>query len=155
MFTQIIKLIRIPQWIKNFFVFVPLVFSLNLFHKELLFTTLLGFFIFCLTSSVVYIINDIVDADADRAHPVKKLRPIASRKISPSQGIIIAAVFTLFIVLLCIGLNSPFIFLLIFRSHVQYKSNNIFRGFTRNIDSCDPFFILFVFCSFLLLIKIF
>jgi 4-hydroxybenzoate polyprenyltransferase len=113
MFTQIIKLIRIPQWIKNFFVFVPLVFSLNLFHKELLFTTLLGFFIFCLTSSVVYIINDIVDADADRAHPVKKQRPIASRKISPSQGIIIVAIFTLVIVLLCIGLNSSFIILLI------------------------------------------
>src|SRR5512138_2367690 len=103
MFIQALKLIRVPQWIKNLFVFVPLVFSLNLFRSEYFLASLLGFFIFCLTSSIVYIINDIIDAEADRAHPKKKNRPIASRKISPLQGGIIAFVLAVIVIVLCIG----------------------------------------------------
>lgn len=112
MFIQILKLIRIPQWIKNFFVFVPLIFSLNLFHREYFFSALLGFFIFCLTSSIVYIINDIIDAEADRAHPKKKYRPIASGKISPLTGSVLAIFLGIIVVILCIRLNNSFIILL-------------------------------------------
>jgi 4-hydroxybenzoate polyprenyltransferase len=112
MFTQILKLIRIPQWIKNLFVFVPLVFSLNLFQREYFLAALLGFIVFCLTSSIVYIINDIIDAEADRAHPKKKYRPIASGKISPLQAGIIAAVLGIIVVNLCLGLGTNFILLL-------------------------------------------
>ncbi len=112
MFKQILKLIRIPQWIKNLFVFVPLVFSLNLFHGDYLFPALLGFFVFCLTSSIVYIINDIIDAEADRAHPKKKYRPIASGKISPFKAIILAIVLGIIVVILCIGISTSFVVLL-------------------------------------------
>ncbi len=113
MFTQVLKLIRVPQWIKNLFVFVPLVFSLNLFHREYFLSSLLGFIIFCLTSSIVYIVNDIIDAAADRAHPLKKNRPIASGKITPLQGTLIAAVLAIIVIVLCIGLNPSFILLII------------------------------------------
>ncbi len=113
MFTQVLKLIRVPQWIKNLFVFVPLVFSLNLFHREYFLSSLLGFIIFCLTSSIVYIVNDIIDAEADRAHPLKKNRPIASGKITPLQGTLIAAVLAIIVIVLCIGLNPSFILLII------------------------------------------
>jgi 4-hydroxybenzoate polyprenyltransferase len=113
MFTQIIKLIRIPQWIKNLFVFVPLVFSLNLFNTGYLLISIQAFIAFCLTSSIVYIVNDITDAEADRAHPKKKNRPIASGKISPRQGGLIALAFGLAVAALCINLNFTFVLLLI------------------------------------------
>jgi 4-hydroxybenzoate polyprenyltransferase len=113
MFTQILKLIRIPQWIKNLFVFVPLVFSLNLFNGSSFFTVLLGFFAFCLTSGIIYIINDIIDAEADRAHPKKKNRPIASGKISPKKGYIIAFILGIAVIILCFKANTAFILLLL------------------------------------------
>jgi 4-hydroxybenzoate polyprenyltransferase len=79
-------LFRIPQWIKNSFVFVPLIFSLNLFDASLLLTTFAAFAVFCLTSSIIYIINDISDIESDRAHPVKKMRPLAAGTISVKQA---------------------------------------------------------------------
>ncbi len=113
MFIQIIKLIRIPQWIKNFFVFVPLVFSLNIFNEKFLITSLIGFFAFCLTSSMIYIINDIIDADADRAHPRKKNRPIAARTISPKQGILVTVIFGIAVIILIYNTDINFILLLL------------------------------------------
>lgn len=90
MILSIIKLIRLPQWIKNLFLFVPLLFSLHFFHEDYFVTVLQGFFVFCLSSSFVYVINDIADAEADRLHPTKKNRPIASGAISVKQGLIIS-----------------------------------------------------------------
>lgn len=99
MLKQYLKLFRIPQWIKNLFVFVPLIFSQNLFKEDYFLKTLHGFLLFCLTSSVVYIVNDIIDIEADRAHPEKKNRPLASGKISRKGGIAAAAVLILIIIL--------------------------------------------------------
>ena len=113
MFRQVLKLIRIPQWIKNFFVFVPLVFSLNLFRGNYFLTSLLGFAAFCLTSSIVYIINDIADVEADRAHPKKKNRPIASGKISPRQGLVISFFFAVAAAVICLFADTNFVLLLI------------------------------------------
>lgn len=113
MFIQILKLIRVPQWIKNLFVFVPLIFSLNLFRFDYFLTVLLGFFIFCLTSSIVYIINDILDVEADRTHLKKKNRPIASGKISPLQGSLISIVLGAFVVILSLGVSTSFSLLLL------------------------------------------
>ncbi len=113
MFRQVLKLIRIPQWIKNFFVFVPLVFSLNLFRGNYFLTSLLGFAAFCLTSSIVYIINDIADVEADRAHPKKKNRPIASGKISPKQGLVISFFFAVAAAVICLFADTNFVLLLI------------------------------------------
>ncbi len=87
-FKNYFSLLRIPQWIKNSFVFVPLLFSLNLFNTSLLRTALAAFAVFCLTSSIIYIINDISDIEADRAHPVKKLRPLATGTISKKNAYI-------------------------------------------------------------------
>ncbi|MEJ2615709.1 MAG: UbiA family prenyltransferase, partial [Ignavibacteriaceae bacterium] len=82
------KLFRLHQWIKNIFIFVPLVFSKNLFNYDLLFVVIAGFFEFCLASSVVYIINDIIDIESDREHPVKRTRPLPSGKISKKSAVI-------------------------------------------------------------------
>lgn len=88
MIKNYFSLFRIPQWIKNSFVFVPLLFSLNLFNTNLLLITLAAFAVFCLTSSIIYIINDISDIEADRSHPVKKLRPLAAETISKKHAYI-------------------------------------------------------------------
>jgi len=69
---------RPRQWPKNGFIFFALIFDKQLFIPEQFLKTLAGFFLFCLISSAVYLFNDIADAEADRNHPEKKFRPIAS-----------------------------------------------------------------------------
>ena len=105
---EIIKLIRVPQWIKNLFVFIPVVYSRNLFHPDYLIKSLTAFFIFCLLSSVVYVINDIVDTEADRHHPIKKNRPIASGKISNAKAITVAIILFTLGLLLSVYTNPMF-----------------------------------------------
>jgi 4-hydroxybenzoate polyprenyltransferase len=86
------NLLRIPQWIKNFFVFVPLVFSQHLFDQNYVKLSILGFIIFSLTSSSIYIINDLIDINEDKVHPIKKFRPIPSGLISSSRALITAII---------------------------------------------------------------
>lgn len=81
MLKYIIKAMRPRQWTKNAFVLAALVFDRQLFHIPSLERTLLTFIIFCLVSSSVYLFNDVMDIEADRIHPVKKNRPIASGKV--------------------------------------------------------------------------
>jgi 4-hydroxybenzoate polyprenyltransferase len=108
MILNYLKLIRIAQWIKNFFVFVPLLFSQHLFDKDYFFTTLLAFVVFCLASSFIYIINDIIDIAADKAHPIKKNRPLPSGMISTRSALIVAVVLAALIVILLPQLNKEF-----------------------------------------------
>jgi len=92
MFRDFLKLIRISHWIKNLFVFVPIIFSLHLFEIDYFIKTFITFLLFCLSSSAIYVINDIVDLDADKQHPVKKNRPLASGKISIKSAYLIAGI---------------------------------------------------------------
>lgn len=79
----LLEAMRPKQWAKNIFVFAPLVFDLKLFHPIYLARTIAGFFLLCLISGAVYLINDLVDAEKDRQHPRKRNRPIASGRLSP------------------------------------------------------------------------
>ena len=87
-----LKLIRVKHWLKNGLVFLPLFFSINILKKELLLTSILAFFIFCITSSIVYVINDIEDVEKDKKHPIKKNRPLASGRVSLTEAKIIRAI---------------------------------------------------------------
>ena len=109
MILNYIKLFRLPQWIKNLFIFVPLVFSKHLFDKDYLIASILAFFVFCFITSVVYVINDIVDAESDRLHPKKKKRPIASGEIRTGPAIVAASILFSTAVLLSFKLNLLFI----------------------------------------------
>lgn len=87
MFIQLIYLLRIPQYTKNGFVFLPLFFSGELFYLPSFVKCCYAFVSFCLAASVVYILNDIQDVDDDRRHPTKRNRPIASGAVSPQLAI--------------------------------------------------------------------
>jgi 4-hydroxybenzoate polyprenyltransferase len=84
--------LRPRQWIKNLFIFLPLVFGKKLFSYPDNLMCLAAFILFSLTSGVVYLVNDIVDVKKDRLHPTKRLRPIASGKISVKEGVIAAII---------------------------------------------------------------
>jgi len=88
MLKALIKAMRLRQWTKNGFVFFALIFDKQLFSLEPFLRTLEGFFLFCLISSAVYLLNDISDIEADRQHPEKKHRPLASGElpVSVAQG---------------------------------------------------------------------
>ncbi|MFZ4796065.1 MAG: UbiA prenyltransferase family protein [Bacteroidia bacterium] len=88
---NIISLVRMNHWVKNGFVFLPVFFAGKI---ELIFTSnlLLLFISFCLASSAIYILNDMVDVNADKLHPTKKFRPIASGFFSINQSIVLFTV---------------------------------------------------------------
>jgi 4-hydroxybenzoate polyprenyltransferase len=81
MLKALIKAMRLRQWTKNGFVFFALIFDKQLFSLGPFLRTLEGFFLFCLISSAVYLLNDISDIEADRQHPQKKHRPLASGEL--------------------------------------------------------------------------
>jgi 4-hydroxybenzoate polyprenyltransferase len=70
--------VRPAQWSKNLIVFAGLLFGMRLFDIRAVLTALSAFAVFCALSGVVYLVNDIVDRDSDRLHPLKSKRPIAS-----------------------------------------------------------------------------
>ena len=82
MIKNILRLTRPKQWIKNFFVFIPMFFGGELFNSHSLWLASLTFIAYSLVASSIYCYNDIVDVDADRRHPVKCHRPVASGAIS-------------------------------------------------------------------------
>ncbi|MFV0199617.1 UbiA prenyltransferase family protein [Empedobacter falsenii] len=96
--THYLKLMRVNQWVKNLFVFLPLFFSGNLFNIDLLIESYYGFLIFSFVASSIYIINDYVDIEKDKKHPEKKNRPLASGKISKQNAFIL---FLVLLVLTC------------------------------------------------------
>ncbi len=81
MFGGILRAMRPHQWVKNLFVLTPIMFARELFHLPSVLRALAGFLAFCFAASAVYLLNDITDLEADRAHPVKRLRPIASGSV--------------------------------------------------------------------------
>lgn len=91
-----LKLIRPQHWIKNFFVLIPMFFGGELFDLESITNGIVVFFAFSFVASSIYCYNDIVDADADRSHPIKCRRPIASGAVSVRHAYwLMAAMFLL------------------------------------------------------------
>ena len=101
--TPILQLLRPQQWLKNLFVFLPLFFDRHLFDLAYLLPCVLMFFAFSFAASGIYCLNDIIDVEADRKHPEKCKRPIASGAVSPTTGyIVMAACFVIAAVLIAL-----------------------------------------------------
>jgi len=102
-FAAWMRLIRPKQWIKNAFIFVPLFFGGALFHVDALLCGIITFFSFSFAASSIYCLNDIIDVEADRRHPVKCHRPIASGVISINHAyILMLLMFALSIGIACV-----------------------------------------------------
>ncbi len=109
-FKALLITMRPRQWVKNAFVFAALVFDrqLNPAHLGAIWNTLAGFILFCLISGLVYIINDITDVAADRRHPQKRNRPIASGALPLGFAWMAAIILTLIIFPLSYLLSTRF-----------------------------------------------
>jgi 4-hydroxybenzoate polyprenyltransferase len=116
MLRALIKAMRPRQWTKNGFIFFGLIFDRQLFMTEPFLRTVVGFFLFCMISSAVYLFNDIADVEADRNHPKKKTRPIASGKL-PMRVASFAAMLLAFVTIPLGYLLSP-MFALILASYM-------------------------------------
>jgi len=112
MLSALLKTMRLRQWTKNGFVFFALIFDKQLFSREPFLRTLAGFFLFCLISSAVYLFNDIADIEADRKHPEKKHRPLASGRLPVNVALIAAIVLTAIVIPLGYLLSPVFALIL-------------------------------------------
>ncbi len=141
MIIHLFRLIRPKQWIKNFFVFAPLLFSRHIFQLEYLLPSIAAFFIFSLASSAVYIINDVMDVESDRAHPKKKYRPIASGEVSVKQAMIFLVILIILIIGCLFFQRTIFAFVII----LYFITNLLYSLKVKSIVLLDVFFISFGF----------
>ena len=112
--TILLKTIRAKQWYKNIIIFLPLVFSLSFLDSNSFFLTVIGFFALCLTSSALYIRNDVLDIEFDKQHPIKKFRPLASGQISKKNAHIIFILLLSSSLIIAAILNWKLVIVLIF-----------------------------------------
>lgn len=105
----IVRTMRPHQWIKNLFVLAPVVFAKHLTHPSIILSALGAFGIFCLLAGSIYTLNDLLDVEADRIHPVKRYRPIASGQVP----VPVAKAMVVVLLGLCVGgaLLGPWKFL--------------------------------------------
>ena len=108
MMKAYLKLLRVEQWVKNLFVFIPLFFSGKIFETTQLFETIFSFIIFSFTASSIYIINDYSDIESDRVHPEKCRRPLASGAISVGRAKLVLVGLVISTIGLIISLSDVF-----------------------------------------------
>ena len=91
-FKTLVRAIRVRQWPKNLLIFLPLVLAHMVSDRAKLVATCIAFLSFCCTASTAYILNDMLDVEADRSHPKKRNRPFAAGDLSPQSGIVIMCI---------------------------------------------------------------
>ena len=136
--TNLVELLRIKHWIKNFFVFAPIIFAIKLTDIKLFASTFFVFIVFCLTSSVVYIFNDLFDRKQDRKHPRKKDRPIASGDVSTKKAISVVIVLLSIIAIFFVSDFSLKLLLIIL---LYFFINVIYTLYAKSLEIVDVFFL--------------
>ncbi|GBF48601.1 phosphoribose diphosphate:decaprenyl-phosphate phosphoribosyltransferase [Leptospira ryugenii] len=109
-----LRLMRLPQWIKNLILFAGLIFSKKVFELDALGKVSLAFFFFSLVASSQYVFNDFLDREEDAKHPEKKHRPIASGELDVGIALAITGIILPFALIGSYLLSVPFFFLTIF-----------------------------------------
>ena len=111
MIWELLRALRPQQWIKNLFVFAPLIFSQNVLNRALVLRAGLAFLAFCLISSAVYLLNDLRDIEEDRQHPLKVQRPLASGRLKRSAAVAPLAIIAPAGFLVALLVNRSFVFI--------------------------------------------
>ncbi|MFH2001704.1 MAG: decaprenyl-phosphate phosphoribosyltransferase [Planctomycetota bacterium] len=138
-----IKTLRLHQWTKNLLVFAALIFSRNLGDFMMVSQALFAFLAFCFLSSSVYVINDIIDADRDRAHPVKRFRPIASRQLDSRLALAGSLILLLVAGVLAVWVGRGALFLLSLGGY--FILNLAYSTMVKKVVVADVMFIAFGF----------
>lgn len=131
------NLIRIKQWIKNLFIFAPLLFSKNLFDKYLFLETFITFILLSFLTSGLYIFNDIKDLENDKHHPIKKERPLAKGIFSKKFAILISILFISISLISSFFINYKLTLIFIFYIFI----NVLYTIFLKKIVIIDVFII--------------
>ena len=132
-----IQALRPRQWTKNAFLFAALVFDRQLLNPSAFWRTVAGFALFCLLSGAVYLLNDIADREADRKHPKKRHRPIASRRLPVGTawaGVVVLLIGTL---VASWALSRPFFIV----AASYFLINLAYSFYFKHIPLIDVFFI--------------
>lgn len=108
-----LRAIRVHQWAKNILIFAPLLLAHAWHDPELLLIALMAFFAFSFSASAIYLFNDLMDLEADRAHASKRHRPLAAGTLSIPQGIALIPVLLLAAFVLAFFINTTFITVLL------------------------------------------
>ena len=140
MIKNIIKLFRIEQYIKNFFIFAPLFFSFQFTFTNFI-SALLAFLLFSLMASSVYILNDIFDVKEDMLHPNKRIRPIASNLITTSTAYFLSILLAVIALMGSYILNINIFYILI----IYLSINILYSAKLKNIPIIDVMIIAFGF----------
>ena len=88
--VALVRALRPHQWVKNLLVFVPILLDHRLTQPEVIARGVIAFAAFCLAASGAYVVNDLLDLEADRSHPTKRYRPFASGAVAPRVGYLLA-----------------------------------------------------------------
>lgn len=112
-FIEIVKSLRPQQWMKNLFIFAPLIFSQNMLNLSLLLKTSAAFGLFCLISGSCYIFNDLQDIEEDKRHPLKAVRPLASGRLTKKIAVVFFIAISLSSIILAFILGRYFFYVLL------------------------------------------
>lgn len=126
-YIKLFKATRPRQWIKNFAVFAPIVFTGQLFNIEAFGQTLFAFIVFCLLSSSSYLLNDVLDIERDRLHPFKKLRPIASGAVTKFQALLFSGILFLAGIFISFKIGALFFFIALLYSVLHFLYSVVFK----------------------------
>jgi 4-hydroxybenzoate polyprenyltransferase len=127
MLKALIKAIRVHQWTKNLLLFLPLILSHRVGEIDALLLCLCGFIAFSFAASSIYIINDIVDVDADRQDPVKSKRPFASGQLSPFIGYLLAMGLLAGAVVIAFTINLQFLAVVMVYAILSVSYSTVFK----------------------------
>jgi 4-hydroxybenzoate polyprenyltransferase len=132
-----VRFLRPKQWVKNLFVFGPLIFAHELFLVGPVVIALKAFVAFCCVASAVYVINDIADVEADRAHPEKRFRPLAAGAVSLVGAYIFAGFLLACTALIAFDMDARFIIVL----SLYFLMNLAYSFALKNVVLLDVFII--------------
>lgn len=129
MLRELLRAMRPRQWVKNAFIFAALAFSEERLWRfwepqvgpEPLLRVVAAFVAFCMAASAIYLVNDLVDIEKDRAHPRKRNRPFASGRLSPTVGIVAATALIVTVMPLAYAVDPSMAFLAVLVSYVAIQ----------------------------------
>ena len=130
-----LKLMRVKHYIKNLLIFLPLIFSMNFYDLNKDIKTLIGFILFSLVSSIIYIINDINDIEKDKNHPKKCKRPLASGEVTKKEAYVLLIILALIVIIGNVILRASWYSIVILVSYLIL--NILYSKIFKNIPIVD------------------